>query len=355
MPKSKVVCAVIALTGLLLWLSLTGCRTLLPTGDNPVSGGASPVFEPSGNTNTTPDAAENAPEPPKPADTGNICARNPDVQRAILAALNSSSCRLTTGPELFRMQEMEVATDTLDAGALNGLVSLETLIVNAARVENGALDGLVSLEHLEMTLTEPPPDGVFRDSARLKVLLINLEYADPFEWTVNRDTMAGMPRLASLSIHAGSTYADRRKKQRIHLADNAFEATPKLNALHISADAIAPGALRPLTELTELSISSSGEPDDPRPLFLDGNPGLTSVSIGGFTPIHFASYASLCRLRHDGFGGDGAYVNGSPAAVIRSDGYDPTICHIGIGVPLDEYGNNYPEEVAAIGYRGNRE
>ena len=76
-------------------------------------------------TKTRPPTATALPTPP----TDNICRRNPSIQKALINALEISSCRIITNDELFRVEDITTIymSEYPAPGDLNGLVNLESL------------------------------------------------------------------------------------------------------------------------------------------------------------------------------------------------------------------------------------
>ena len=106
---------------------------------------------------------------PTPSGTG-ICGRSPEVQQAILRALSTSSCRLVSNEELYRITS-SYTFGTLRSGDLAGLVKLKGLSITGNEpLPPGAFAG-ASIEQLNVKEAHLSP-GTFNDMISIKSLNI---------------------------------------------------------------------------------------------------------------------------------------------------------------------------------------
>ena len=94
---------------------------------------------------------------PTPSGPG-ICGRSPEVQQVILDTLRTSSCRLISNEELYRITSLsKTQFDTLRPGDLAGLVNLEGLSITGNEpLPAGAFAG-ASIEKLNINDTHLSP------------------------------------------------------------------------------------------------------------------------------------------------------------------------------------------------------
>ena len=110
---------------------------------------------------------------PTPSGPG-ICGRSPEVQQVILNTLKTSSCRLVSNEELYRITSLsKTQFDTLRPGDLAGLVNLKGLAITGDDpLPPGAFAG-ASIEGLQISDTNLSPNA-FQDMISIRSLKIVL-------------------------------------------------------------------------------------------------------------------------------------------------------------------------------------
>ena len=167
-----------------------------------------------------------------PIPTGpGICSRSPAIQDTILSTLRTTSCRIITDAELFRITKLSLPSKhkgkllaQLKAGDLSGLVNLDYLFISGnytiptgtftgagitrLTIENttlspGAFDGILRLEELTLNGDYPLPARSFAD--------ISIEHISLEGVTLLPNTFDGMTSLKSLHYEslAAPRYNDK--------------------------------------------------------------------------------------------------------------------------------------------------
>ena len=210
---------------------------------------------------------------PKAQAQANICQRNPEVQDAIIENLGISRCQDITGENLFRIRELEVRTDSLGAGDLEGLTNLTDLTVQ--------------------TVTQPP-DGLLEAAPQLES--IRYEFIGE-RWTLTPN-FHWPASLAQLTITTDDGAG-------VILADNALARAESLQKLEVHGiEVLQANALEGLEHLETISLSAKQE--KPIPLIvplsataLENMASLTSHRLEGFSrtgPLRFHSDDTACGL-----------------------------------------------------------
>ena len=109
--------------------------------------------------------------------TVNICNRTPQVEAAILAAIDASQCSSVPSAQLAAITTLDLSSGitALRAGDFSGLTNLETLSLHFNQLSylpSEVFDNLTSLEKLDLHnngLSELPP-GVFDTLTNLESL-----------------------------------------------------------------------------------------------------------------------------------------------------------------------------------------
>ncbi len=339
---------------------------------------ASQVENGNGTDKETVRARPDRPDPP--ADRSDICARTPEVQTALLNALNSTSCQSAGTPELYRIQRLEI---------------------QAEYITNQDLSGLYNLKNLSLTLVAPPPEEAFRDLRSLKALEVNFnsdEAEKSIPWPIGKNTLKGLESLETLSIIDLTRHSRSAGTPIVHLRNDAFSRTENLMTLIVRAGNIYadPESLHRLTRLTDLEMQAEGRTGPfnetgtptripparlhlgvdafktlsslrrlelgavgyfPGPLNLAGSPELRILLLEQFTQtatVDLASYRVVCTIgsikgghylaEQETWRNHQLTVGDIPATVINRP-HDAQPCRIGIGKPVN---GEYPEETDAL-------
>ena len=95
----------------------------------------------------------------RPGGAPGICDRSPEVQNAIIYALQIPSCKLIDADELFRVREIGSlgrlrSVQAHDFAELPNLLELSVSICGPGPLPNGLFDDLVNLERLYLTVKD---------------------------------------------------------------------------------------------------------------------------------------------------------------------------------------------------------
>ena len=218
------------------------------------------------------------PTPTKLPPGQNICSRSPEVQQSILRKLQTSSCRIATTEELFRITgEFQVPYKTNPRpGDFAGLVNVTTSSITVSGEEETRTD---------------IPANTFHGMEKLTYLSLHAST----ETTLHEGSLQGLPRLKNLKISA-TGFATFKA--------GSLSGMPALETLEIEMRAsgqIMPGALSDLPMLETLVIEwpSSGEEEKRRNRLgqLEPMPSLKNLAISGkVPPISPSDFQNLPKL-----------------------------------------------------------
>ena len=200
---------------------------------------------------------------PFPTHSGpSICSRTPEVQHSILKALGTSSCRIVTNDELFRITSLPGNLGQLKAGDLSGLVNIRQLSLSGdytipantfagSAIDNlelgkidthpDAFNGMLTLKELTLThsTTVPLKAPVF---ATLESFHIHIHSSGkPATNPPDPDLTAAMPNLKHYAIHRRtepgenylSTLTLEERNPDFTLPPNLFENNPAIQSVEI--------------------------------------------------------------------------------------------------------------------------
>ena len=244
-------------------------REELPTPD--LMSTPRPTTDKEGNERTVPTPAKLPPGQ-------NICSRSPEVQQSILRKLQTSSCRIATTEELFRITgEFQVPYKTNPRpGDFAGLVNVTTSSITVSGEEETRTD---------------IPANTFHGMEKLTYLSLHAST----ETTLHEGSLQGLPSLKNLKISATSFATFKA---------GSLSGMPALETLEIEMRAsgqIMPGALSDLPMLETLVIKwpSSGEEEKRRNRLgqLELMPSLKILAISGkVPPISPRDFQNLPKL-----------------------------------------------------------
>ena len=174
--------------------------------------------------------------PPTPVPAApSLCGRSPQIQRAILHALDISLCQSVTNEDLYRLNKLEIdAPATLISEDFAGLAKLKVLHVTATgdfTIPTGAFQELESLTTLTITSRSPGiiQPGAFHALRKLQQIIIRIDVSKP-----NPETHFPLPILDHLP--ALTNFSLFTHNWITILKPHQFDHLPSLNTITIEGE-----------------------------------------------------------------------------------------------------------------------
>ena len=260
---------------------------------------------------------------PTPESVQDICARNPELQWAIIEKLKISSCQVINASELFRMRKLAVVT--------------------SVPPQPGDFADMPNLLQLEVTSEHPLPSNVFVGLSGLRRLSIKLgsNQSEPTSM-IEPHTFAGLENLQSLNVTV-------EEQRYIDLKAQTLAGLGSLQQLGLNqVRSVGVGALVELPVLKVLELEALRLWDEVTGEYLPEQklggsafsqlPALESLSLRNFElspTMDFYSPTVLCNLPTFGSLGfdelEAVTIGGQPAEVLQEWDWDEDNCLVEVG------------------------